>query len=247
MPLTADPAVKGMYHVCLAIADSLLVLLFMYAFFRSQWERGSRARYTMKAILPNSLVALAFAHFALVFGQMAIDLNNALVHTIWTAQLPGVAGPTFPWSFALNNGFGFPLFELVIRLAIVVMLVILAITYVLRFAVLAVLLSIAPLAALCLVLPETKAYARAWNKVFLLTVFMQFGQVLVLRLASVLMTELRGNPIQAIYGLVVLYLVVKVPGLMHASSHVETKAQHLLFSTGKKAWKAALATGRASS
>jgi hypothetical protein len=234
-----------MFHLSLAMADALLAVVFLYAFFRSQWERGFRARYTLKAILPNTLAALAFGHFALVFGQMAVDLNNALVHTIWAAQLPGVAGPSFPWQFPLNNEFGFPLFELIVRLAIVLFLVILAITYVLRFAVLAILLSIAPLAALCLVLPETKIYARAWNKVFLVTVFMQFGQVLVLRLASVLMTEMRGNPIQAIYGLVVLYLVVKVPGLMHASSHIETKGQHLLFSSGKKAWKAALATGRA--
>ena len=40
----------------------------------------------------------------------------------------------------MSNGFGLPLFEIVIRLAIAVMLVIVAFTYVVRFALLAVLM-----------------------------------------------------------------------------------------------------------
>jgi len=180
------------------------------------------------------------AHFALLFGQMAIDLNNALVHAIWTQPFPG-GSPRMPWTFAMSSGFGLPLFEIVIRLAIAVMLVIVAFTYVVRFALLAVLLAVAPLAAICMILPETKRFAQSWLRLFLLTVFMQFGQVLVLRVASLFADQLGARPLEALYGVAVLYLVLKVPGLMNASSHFELKAEHFAEGLAKRAVKAGMA------
>jgi hypothetical protein len=230
-----------MFHLTLAMADLLLVLVFTWAFFRSQWERSFRAHYTFKVTLPRAMAAILMAHFALLFGQMAIDLNNALVHAVWTQPLPG-GSPRMPWTFAMSNGFGQPLFEIVIRLAIAVMLVIVAFTYVVRFALLAVLLAVAPLASICMILPETKRYAQSWIRLFLLTVFMQFGQVLVLRIASLFADQLGARPLEALYGVAVLYLVIKVPGLMNASSHFELKAQHLAEGLAKRAVKAGMAT-----
>ena len=245
-PLTEEPSLQAMFHLTLAMADLLLVLVFTWAFLRSQWERSFRAQYTLKVILPRAMAAIAMAHFALLFGQMAIDLNNAMVHAVWTQPLPG-GSPRLPWTFALTNGFGLPLFEIVIRLAIAIMLVIVAFTYVVRFALLAVLLAVAPLAAICMILPETKRYAQSWLRLFLLTVFMQFGQVLVLRFASLFAGQLGGRPLEALYGVAVLYLVIKVPGLMNASSHFELKAQHVAEGLAKKAVKGAMGTARASS
>lgn len=244
-PLTEEPALQAMYHLTLAMADLLLVLVFIWAFFRSQWEHTSfRPRYTLKVMLPRAMAAIAMAHFALLFGQMAIDLNNAMVHTVWTQPFPGGA-PRFPWTFALTNAFGLPLFEILIRLAIAVMLVIVAFTYVIRFAMLAILLAVAPLAALCMILPETKLYARSWLRLFLLTVFMQFGQVLVLRFASLFADEIGARPLEALYGVAVLYLLIKVPGLMNASAHVELKAEHLGEGLVKRAVKSAMGSVRA--
>jgi hypothetical protein len=246
--LTEEPALQAMFHLTLGMADLLLVLVFTWAFFRSQWERSFRAHYTLKVTLPKAMAAIAMAHFALLFGQMAIDLNNALVHAIWTQPLPG-GSPRMPWTFAMSNGFGLPLFEIVIRLAIAVMLMIVAFTYVVRFALLAVLLAVAPLAAICMILPETKRYAQSWLRLFLLTVFMQFGQVLVLRFASMFADQLGARPLEALYAVAVLYLVIKVPGLMNASSHVELKAEHVAEGMAKRAVKAAMAmpAARASS
>jgi type IV secretory pathway VirB6-like protein len=240
-PLTEEPALQAMYHLTLGMADLLLVLVFTWAFLRSLWEHSFRAHYTLKVVLPRAMAAIAMAHFALLFGQMAIDLNNALVHAIWTQPLPG-GSPRMPWTFAMSNGFGQPLFEVVIRLAIAVMLVIVAFTYVVRFALLAVLLAVAPLASICMILPETKRYAQSWLRLFLLTVFMQFGQVLVLRFASLFADQLGARPLEALYGVAVLYLLIKVPGLMNASSHFEVKAQHAAEGLAKRAVKAGMAT-----
>jgi hypothetical protein len=145
----------------------------------------------------------------------------------------------------MNNGFGLPLFEIVIRLTIAVMLVIVAFTYVVRFALIAILLAVVPLAALCMILPETKLYARSWLRLFLLTVFMQFGQVFVLRFASLFADQMGARPLEALYGVAVLYLLIKVPGLMNASAHLELKAQHVGESVVKKALKGAMGTARA--
>ena len=247
-PLTEEPALQAMFHLTLAIADVLLVLVFTWAFFRSQWERSFRAHYTLKVTLPRAMAALVMAHFALLFGQMAIDLNNALIHAIWSQPFPG-GSPRMPWAFAMSNGFGQPLFEIVVRLAIAVMLVIVAFTYVVRFALLVVLLAIAPLASICSILPETKRYAQSWLRLFLLTVFMQFGQVVVLRFASVFADQIGARPLEALYGVAVLYLLIKVPGLMNASSHFESKAEHAAEGFAKRALKSGMATtvSRASS
>lgn len=243
-PLTDEPALQAMFHITLAMADLLLVLIFTWAFFRSQWEHTSfRPHYTLKIILPRAMATIVMAHFGLLFGQMAIDLNNAMVHAVWTQPVAGPA-PHLPWTFAMDNGFGMPLFEVIIRLAIVIMLAIVALTYVVRFALLATLLAVLPLAAICMILPETKQYARSWLRLFTLTVFMQFGQVLVLRFASLFADQIGSRPLEALYGVAVLYLLLKVPGLMSASAHLEGKVEHVAESFGKKALKSAMATAR---
>jgi TrbL/VirB6 plasmid conjugal transfer protein len=244
-PLTEEPALQAMFHLTLAMSDLLLVLVFTWSFFRSQWEHTSfRPHYTLKVMLPRAMAAIVMAHFGLLFGQMAIDLNNAMVHTVWTQPFPGGA-PRFPWMFAMNSSFGQPLFQIVIRLAIAVMLVIVALTYVVRFALLAVLLGVVPLAAICMILPETKRYAQSWLRLFLLTVFMQFGQVLVLRFASLFADQVGARPVEALYGVAVLYLLIKVPGLMNASAHVEGKAEHVAEGIVKKGIKSAMGATRA--
>ena len=68
---------------------------------------------------------------------------------------------------------------------------------------------------------------------------MQFGQVLVLRFASLFADHMGSRPLEALYGVAVLYLLIKVPGLMNASAHLELKAEHLGESIVKKAVKGA--------
>jgi hypothetical protein len=242
-PLTGNPAIVGMHRVTVAIADALLVLIFTWAFLRSQWERSFRAHYTLKTMLPRVMAAIVLAHFSLGLSQMAIDINNALVHAVWSADVVGSSHQT-DWLVGLLNPrapsvhVASSFVQLVLHMVLVVMILILALTYVVRFALLAILLVVAPLAALCMILPETKSYARAWIRLFEVTVFMQFAQVLVLRLASAFITEQQDNVMQTLYGLAILYLVIKVPGLMSASAHMELKGERLAHHAWKEGAKA---------
>ena len=47
-----------MFHLTLAMGDMLLLLIFTWAFLRSQWERSFRAHYTLKLILPRAMAAM---------------------------------------------------------------------------------------------------------------------------------------------------------------------------------------------
>ncbi len=246
-PVTGNTAIVGMHRVTVAIADALLVLVFTWAFLRSQWERSFRAHYTLKTMLPRVMAAIVMAHFSLPLAQMAIDINNALVHAVWSAEVTGSAHQT-DWLVGLLNPISYArapsvhvassFVQLALHMVLVVMILILALTYVVRFALLAILLVVAPLAALSMILPETKSYARAWVRLFEVTVFMQFAQVLVLRLASAFITEQQDNVMQTLYGLAILYLVIKVPGLMSASGHMELKAERLAHHAWKEGAKA---------
>src|SRR5438477_9957636 len=78
-PLTEEPALQAMFHLTLAIADVLLVLVFIWAFLRSQWEHSFRAHYTLKVTLTRAMAAIVMAHFAMLFGQVALDFKRVHV------------------------------------------------------------------------------------------------------------------------------------------------------------------------
>jgi len=67
----------------------------------------------------------------------------------------------------------------------------------------------------------------------------------VLRFASLFTADFTGSPIEALYGAAVLYLLIKVPGLMNAAAHLESKTEHLAEGVAKRAVKGAMATRRA--
>ena len=68
----------------------------------------------------------------------------------------------------------------------------------------------------------------------------------MLRFASLFADQVGARPVEALYGVAVLYLLIKVPGLMNASAHLEGKTEHLAESIVKKGIKSAMGTARAS-
>ena len=107
---------------------------------------------------------------------------------------------------------------------LVVALVILALAYVIRTALLNVLIVTAPLAALLLVLPQTRTHATSWMNLFFATVFMQAVQLIVLRVATATAFDNGGGLISTLYALATLFLMLKVPGALSTAQHLETKA-----------------------
>ena len=98
---------------------------------------------------------------------------------------------------------------------------------VVRHALLCVLIVLAPLAALCTVLPDTRGHARGWLRLFGVTVLMQPVQLIVLRVAEVAAVDEGGGLVQSLYALATLFLMLKVPGALNVAAHLETKAETL--------------------
>jgi hypothetical protein len=204
-----------------AIANAALAGIVTYSFMRSIFERSFRARYTIKAMLPRLLLVVVMVNFGLFLMQGAIDLNNGVVHAIWTYQpgldprhsnLWGIMVAPPPYNLLLATMF----------MLVAILLMALAVTSVARNLLLVLLVSGAPMAFVCLLLPELRTYAYAWRRLFFTTVYAQAVQVLVLRLSLILLFQDHGF-VQAIHGLVALLLVLKVPGALHAGSKVESK------------------------
>jgi hypothetical protein len=231
---TDNPPLRHLTFGMALAMDVLLAGVLLFGALRSIFEHTSyRARYSLRVILPRVMVAVALVHFSLPLTQMAIDLDNALGQVAM-----GLGGEMhvdgLPWSSSLgaplvaNMSATQDIFHAVFVVALVIALVLLVLSYVVRYALLSVLVVLSPVAALCTVLPDTRNYARSWLRLFMVTVFMQAVQLVVLRVALTLAFDNAGfGLVQTFYGLATLVLLLKVPGALNTASHLETKTKTL--------------------
>lgn len=229
-PITSNPDIQGINGTLALAGDIILAAALVFAFLRLMFDHsGLRSKYSFRYTLSRAMLAVILMHGSLMFMQMAIDLNNALGHVALNAQT--VNPDNLPWGAPLsapavhNMSAASDLFHLVFDIILVVALVLLALAYVVRTALLNVLIAIAPLAALCVTLPETKSYARTWLRLFLASVFMQAVQLVVLRVAMLLAFDHGAGLITTLYAIATLWLMLKVPGAMNTASHLDTKAK----------------------
>lgn len=226
----------GLHRLNLGLAlamDVVLTAVLLFGLLRGMFEHSFRARYSLKVLIPRLMVAIVLIHFSLPLAQMGIDLNNAL-DGVAVSLGDTMRVDSLPWSVALSSPMVHQMsvtqdiFHAVFVVGLVIALVLLVLAYVVRYALLAVLVVLAPVAALCTALPETRSYAHTWLRLFLVTVFMQSVQLIVLRVAVTLSVGGDGiGLVQTLYGLATLFLLLKVPGALNTASHLETKAKTL--------------------
>jgi hypothetical protein len=219
---TDNAVLRSVYGLTSAMAMTVLVAVLTYSFLRSMFEHSFHARYTLKAVLPRMLVVILLLTFGLAAMQQAVDLNNAAVDAIWTYRGGLRAADSNLWQLLLGGQDGNIILAVMFFL-VAVLLVLLVVTSVARNLLMVVLMAAAPMAFICMLLPELETYATEWRRLFFTAVFTQAVQVLVLRLALLLLFEDHGV-VSAIHGLVALYLVLRMPGALHAASHAESKA-----------------------
>lgn len=224
-PFTATPGLATLNHLLAAAGGALLVALLLYSSLRSTADPGA-GRHQLQSVLPRALVAAALATASLPLLQQLIDLNNALCQVVVGGAELNAAD--LPWSSPLSagdSGAANDIFLLLFSGAVVVAVVILALSYVVRYTLLAVLCACAPLAAYCTVLPETRGFARQWGRLLVVSLFMQFVQLMVLRVA-VDLAFARGHGLAGmLYALASLYLMLRVPGALNVAAHYESSAE----------------------
>jgi hypothetical protein len=227
--LTANPVIAHLNGSIALVADVLVGAVVLYASLRSIFEHSIRARYALHLVIPRVMAAIVLVHGSIFFIQMAVDLNNAI-----GGVAESLGGPltidTLPWSGSMSAATvsiiqgSQDLFHAIFALGVVVAVVILVLSYVIRTAMLDILVVLAPLAALCSALPDTRRYAATWLRLFMVAVFMQSIQLIILRVAMSVGFGAGSGIAESLFALAILWIVLKVPGTLHAATHVETKA-----------------------
>jgi hypothetical protein len=206
-----------------AAADLALLAALTWAFIRMMWAHGFRNQYTVRTLLPRAGLAALLINFALPLVQGAVDSSNAICDSIALATrsqaLLAVKGD-FTWDLAAPGLYA------VTMVILFTAYLLLGFVYVVRFALLVVLTILAPAAALLFVLPETHHYTRLWASLFVSTLLMQPLQLLVLAVGFGL--DHYGHlPVRHLFALASVYIVFKVPGALHTTSMVASRASSM--------------------
>lgn len=136
-------------------------------------------------LLPRLLLGAILVNTAGWWVRLAIDVNNAMCSVFG-------AGP--PPNLADTLAHSMPPTELLIGLIYVVMGLLLVLQQLMRLALVDVLIILAPLAAVCWILPQSHGWGRLWDSLFVGTVFAQAVQVLALRVGFNLTTDIPLHP-----------------------------------------------------
>ncbi|MHB1131009.1 MAG: conjugal transfer protein TrbL family protein [Chloroflexota bacterium] len=207
----ASPTVQSLWGVVRAVANAALALAVLWGGFNLIFREqiGSPYHEAME-LLPRLVLGAVLVNTSLLWGQLAIDLNNAFCQAVGGASLPG-------WERA--DPATQVLVEVIAVLIYLIAGLLLLLQMLMRLALVDVLIVVAPLASLCWVLPQTQGWARLWSGLFFGAVFSQFMQVVALKLGGSLLTELtRMAPDAALLavflGVAVLALTLRIPALM---------------------------------
>jgi hypothetical protein len=209
------------------VADAGLAAAFIWGCYQMMWSHSARSLYTVRHLLPRVLLAVLLINFALPLFQAAVDFENAVTEGIRAIPL-GFSWTGNLWALAdSNDPGGVPVLTLLTLAALYAGYAVLACAYAIRYALLVVLAVTAPIAGLLFVLPDTHSYAREWGALLMSTLFMQPVQLLVLAIGFQLENDVSHatvNPVRHLFALGCLIIAFKVPGALHSTSQVGTRA-----------------------
>ncbi len=237
-----SPTVRSLYDFSRAIVNAALAVIVMWGGFNVILKEHTRSPYhEAMELLPRVILAALAANLTIEFARMLIDINNALAAGVGDVGLPG-------YDAATPQQEGIALIFTAITYGIVAVL--LVFQMLMRLALLAMLIVLGPIAALLWVLPQTQQWTRWWTDMFVITVFQQAVQVMVLALGTALMVELTPGSISnalltMLLGLAVCWLTLKVPSLLRSARSQAGITNVLTFAMAAHALGAVAGAGRA--
>ena len=237
-----SPTVRSLYDFSRAIVNVALAVVVMWGSFNVIIKEHTRSPYhEAMELLPRVILAALAANLTIEFARMLIDINNALAAGVGEVGLPG-------YDQATPSQEGLALIFTAVAYGIVAIL--LVFQMLMRLALLAMLIVLGPIAALLWVLPQTQQWTRWWADLFVITVFQQAVQVMVLALGTALMVELTPGSVSnalltMLLGLAVCWLTLKVPSLLRSARSQAGITNVLTFAMATHALGAMAGAGRA--
>ncbi|MCC6387457.1 MAG: hypothetical protein IT302_08750 [Dehalococcoidia bacterium] len=237
-----SPTVRSLYDFSRAIVNVALAVIVMWGGFNVIIKEHTRSPYhEAMELLPRVILAALAANLTIEFARMLIDINNAVAAGVGGVGLPG-------YDQATPQQEGLALIFTAVAYGIVAIL--LVFQMLMRLALLAMLIVLGPIAALLWVLPQTQQWTRWWTDMFVVTVFQQAVQVLVLALGTALMVELTPGSVSnaaltMLLGIAVCWLTLKVPSLLRSARSQAGLTNVLTFAMAAHAFGAVAGAGRA--
>lgn len=237
-----SPTVRSLYDFSRTIVNVALAVVVMWGGFNVIIKEHTRSPYhEAMELLPRVILAALAANLTIEFARMLIDINNALAAGVGDVGLPG-------YDQATPSQEGLALIFTAVAYGIVAIL--LVFQMLMRLALLAMLIVLGPIAALLWVLPQTQQWTRWWTDLFVITVFQQAVQVMVLALGTALMVELTPGSVSnalltMLLGLAVCWLTLKVPSLLRSARSQAGITNVLTFAMATHALGAMAGAGRA--
>lgn len=198
------PGVQRFVTVTTGVAVGLLGLVLFGA--------GALLSLRQEWHVPRVIAAAIFAATSLVFWHMGIDLNNGINAAISAPSAADIIRPhlTLP-AITANPVEAFGPALLVIVYCIVALL--LLVSAIFRLATIIILIAIAPLAILCMALPQTERFWSAYIGLAVGTLFSQIMIVTCLALAPIL--SVVGSSVASTFiSIAVLMLARQAPGML---------------------------------
>lgn len=213
---TEIPDVRGLWLVVLGVTDTMFVLALLFAGGLIMTSDTFQSRYTAKLLIPRLLLAAVLANASLVLCSSLTHLDNALVVGILGPDPATNSWGTVTGQFASSNLTGGIVFALV-AIAAAVMGLFLAIVYIARDFLLLLLTVLAPLALATYGVPGLDEMARLWWRGYLIGLFVQVGDALLLRVGTMLLVHpgWLGTPASALISslmlVALLYVMFRLP------------------------------------
>ncbi len=210
-----SPTVQSLWGTVRNIANAALALVALWGGLNVivRQHLGSTYHDVME-MLPRYFLGALLVNTSSWWVRLLIDLNNALCGAVGQASLPA-------WQQADTASQA--LANVLAALVYIVAGLILLLQMLMRLALIDIFIVAAPIGLLCWVLPQTESWARLWWGTFTGAVFVQFVQVLALKLGASLMTELApmfaDAALLAVFlGIAVVTQTLRIPGIMHEHS-----------------------------
>ncbi|WP_018352012.1 conjugal transfer protein TrbL family protein [Longispora albida] len=224
--VTTLPQVIGLSTRSVWVVDSIFVLAFVAAGALTMFSGGSeRSRYHIKDLAPRLVVGFIGAHFSQVLISKGIEVANAITEALASQPMNSAAAKAMRSHIvAASKDPTTALLAIVIACIIVMLLAATTFQMIMRFAALLVMAIIAPLAMACHALPATEGLARLWWRQFAGCLATPVLQALCLTTGQWMLTDPSnmlaayalpgGDVLQLFVVMVVLWMTVKVPGLV---------------------------------
>jgi len=229
----AHPTVLLLWKAVWTVAVASLTLLLAWGGLSLIMREHINPRWaTWRELMPRLAIATLTASTSLWWGSLVIDLNNAIIGYFRSAVLSDGSYLLFwnigLWSELLADQPWETLALYVALLAVMLFyglfFLLLIIQLFIRLALIDALLVLSPVALVLWVLPQTAGWSAQWLRLFMVTVFQQAVQVVVLTLGTLFLLDAQ-QPLavpevllRMPVGIAILYLSTKVPSLIDRAS-----------------------------